>query len=317
MIFELALKSTITHSTSPGGSMDTAMEKTFDRAAEDIGNSVWLEHINVTAPDQVNATLFYISGMGFTRDPYIMTGLENMWVNIGRSQVHLPVKTAQVLRGHTGIVQADRKALLKRLDYVKPKLASTKFGYTEYEDYVETTCPWGNKFRVYEPDVKRFGGIVLGMPYVEFTVPKGTADGIARFYSQVIKAPSNVVEDEDGRAARVKVGQGQHLVFRETDKPLAEYDGHHLQIYISDFSSPHRWLKEKGLITEESDQYQYRFKDIVDPDNGKFLFTIEHEVRSITHPLYARPLVNRNPVQNNRNYRPGYDAGVWATPHEI
>ncbi len=50
-------------------------------------------------------------------------------------------------------------------------------------------------------------------------------------------------------------------------------------------------------------------------DNGKHLYTIAHEVRSMTHPLYARPLVNRNPVQTNRNYRPGYDVGQWAAPH--
>jgi hypothetical protein len=153
------------------------------------------------------------------------------------------------------------------------------------------------------------------MAYVEFDVPQGVADGIARFYNQAIRAPAKVVDDPAGRAARVMVGHNQYLVFRETSKPIPEYDGHHLQIYIADFSGPHRWLKAKGLITEESDQYQYRFKDIVDPDSGKFLYTIEHEVRSITHPLYARPLVNRNPVQTNRNYRPGYDAGYWATPH--
>ena len=57
--------------------------------------------------------------------------------------------------------------------------------------------------------------------------------------------------------------------------------------------------------------------DIIDPNDGKVLYTIEHEVRSITHPLYARPLVNRNPVQTNRNYRPGYDAGQWAAPHSM
>jgi hypothetical protein len=295
--------------------MDNNTQPTFDRAAEDIGNSVWLEHTNTTVPDQVNATLFYITGMGFTRDPYIMTGLENMWVNIGRSQIHCPARAAQVLRGHTGIVQPDRASLLKRLAYVAPKLAGTKFAYKDCGEFVEVSCPWGNQFKVYEPDPSRFGGVILGMPYVEFDVPPGTADGIARFYNQVIKAPSTVVNDAAGRAARVLVGHNQHLIFRETNKPIPEYDGHHLQIYLTDFSGPHRWLKAKGLITEESDQYQYRFKDIVDPDNGKFLYTIEHEVRSITHPLYARPLVNRNPVQTNRNYRPGYDAGYWATPH--
>ena len=295
--------------------MDTNTRPAFDRSAEDLGNSVGLEHVNTTVPDQINATLFYLSGMGFTRDPYIMTGLENMWINIGRSQFHLPAKAPQVLRGHTGIVQQDRAALLKRLSGVKDRLAGTQFAFSEHDDYVEATSPWGNKIRVHEPDPSRFGGIVLGMPYVEFNVPVGTADGIARFYNQVIKAPSAVADEKTGRAARVLVGQGQYLIFRETDKPIPEYDGHHLQIYITDFSGPHRWLKAKGLITEESDQYQYRFKDIVDPDSGKFLYTIEHEVRSATHPLYARPLVNRNPVQTNRNYRPGYDAGYWATPH--
>ena len=30
----------------------------------------------------------------------------------------------------------------------------------------------------------------------------------------------------------------------------------------------------------------------------------------MTHPLYARPLVNRNPAQTNRNYVPGRDGWV-------
>ena len=68
-------------------------------------------------------------------------------------------------------------------------------------------------------------------------------------------------------------------------------------------------------MTEESDQYQYRFQDIVEPDSGKVLFTIEHEVRSMTHPLYARPLVNRNPTQTNRNYAAGYDAAIPGMEH--
>jgi hypothetical protein len=38
-------------------------------------------------------------------------------------------------------------------------------------------------------------------------------------------------------------------------------------------------------------------------------------VRCMTHPLYARPLVNRNPAQTNRNYVPGRDAWV-AEPME-
>jgi hypothetical protein len=35
-------------------------------------------------------------------------------------------------------------------------------------------------------------------------------------------------------------------------------------------------------------------------------------MRSMTHPLYGRPLVNRNPAQNIADYAPGYDERAWA-----
>ena len=50
----------------------------YDRASQNVGNVVALEHVNVTIPDQRPATAFYLAGMGFTRDPYLMVGLENM-----------------------------------------------------------------------------------------------------------------------------------------------------------------------------------------------------------------------------------------------
>src|SRR6516164_4654128 len=59
---------------------------------------------------------------------------------------------------------------------------------------------------------------------------------------------------------------------------------------------------------------QYRFKDLIDRDGGKVLFTIEHETRSQTNPMYGRPLVNRNPAQTNTNYKPGHDSLSWALP---
>lgn len=291
------------------------MTATYDRAAEDIGNIIGLEHVNVTIPDQQLATLFYVKGLGLTRDPYLMTELDNMWINVGRSQFHLPTQSPQVLRGHTGLVLPDRAALVNRLRAVQPQLAHTKFGFAEREGYVEAVCPWGNRLRCYAPDEKRFGRIRLGMAYVEFEVSANTAEGIAEFYRSVLKSPATVENDAAGTYARVMAGHHQYLHFREVAHPEPKYDGHHIQIYIADFSGPHRWLNERGLVTEESDQYQYRFKDIVEPASGKLLFTIEHEVRSITHPLYARPLVNRNPVQTNRNYAPGHDATIPGLEH--
>lgn len=288
------------------------MPKQFNRAVEDLGNVVALEHLNTTVPDQQLATLFYVTGLGLTRDPYIQTGLVNMWINVGRSQIHLPTGKPQVVRGHAGMILPDREALLARLSGVQKQLAETRFSFAEREAYVEAVSPWGNVIRCYAPDEQRFGRVVLGMPYVEFTVPPGSAEGIARFYQQILKTSATVQDEPAGRCARVVVGVGQELVYRETDKPLPDYDGHHVQIYVADFSGPHRWLKQKELIKEESDQHQYRFEKIVDPDSGKHLFTMEHEVRSLRHPLYGRPLLNRNPDQTNRDYFPGFDSMQWG-----
>lgn len=188
----------------------------FNRDAQSVTNIVALEHVNVAVPDQRLATLFYVAGLGGTRDPYLMVGDENMWINFGRQQFHLPARGIQVVRGHTGLVVPDLEALKARLAAVRGKLGETRFDYTELED--------------------------------------------------------------------------------------------HVAIYVAEFGGIHRLLDERGLVTEESDEYQYRFRDIVDPASGAKLFEIEHEVRSLTHPLYARPLVNRNPAQSNRNYLRGRDA---------
>jgi hypothetical protein len=291
------------------------MQQTYDRAAEDLGNSVHLEHVNVQIPDQRIASLFYVVGLGLTRDPYLNIADNNMWINVGRSQFHLPTGQAQVLRGHTGIVMEGREALLERLAGVRKQLDGTRFTFAEHNDHVEATCPWGNRVRCYEPDAARFGRIKLGFPYVEFDVPIGTARGIARFYNELIGTPAEVTNG-DGTVARVKVGKDQHVQFRETERPLPDFDEHHIQIYVADFSGPHSRLKERGLVNREDNQYQYRFRDIVDLDSGKLLFTIEHEVRSLTHPMFLRPLVNRNPAQTARNYSMGYDSMSWAMEPE-
>jgi hypothetical protein len=287
------------------------MQQSYDRAAEDLGNSVHLEHVNVQIPDQRIAGLFYVVGLGLTRDPYINVADNNMWINVGRSQFHLPTGNPQVLRGHTGIVMEGREALLERLSSVRKRLDGTRFDFSERNDHVEATCPWGNRIRCYEPDAARFGRVSLGFPYVEFDAPVGTAKGIARFYREMIGTPAEVVNG-DGTVARVKVGKNQQLLFRETDKPQPEFDEHHIQIYVADFSGPHRRLNERKLVNREDNQYQYRFRDIVDLDSGKHLFTVEHEVRSLTHPMFLRPLVNRNPSQTGRNYAMGHDNTAWA-----
>jgi hypothetical protein len=287
---------------------------TFDRTAEDIGNIVELGHVNVRVPDQTMATLFYVTGLGLTRDPYLVVGVDNMWVNVGRCQFHLPTGPAQVVRGVTGLVIPDLSRLLDRLHRVRPRLEGSRFAFRPGDGVVEVTCPWGNRIRCHAPAADRFGRITLGMPYVEIDAATGTAERIARFYREMLDAPATFGGDEQGRFARVPVGLGENILYRETDRALPPFDGHHIQIALADFSGPHRRLDARRLVTEESSQHQYRFQDVVDLDSGDVLATVEHEVRSMRHPMYARPLINRDPEQTNNRYAPGREGWPWAMP---
>lgn len=287
--------------------------KSYDRSASSVGNIVHLEHFNVIHDDQRLATLFYVVGLGGTRDPYLFPGLDNMWVNFGRTQAHLPSRGdkpgAEVLRGTIGLVVPDLDRLKSSLDRAGAEMqrvvpeARTKFAWRENGDVVEATCPWGNRFRCHAPSPE-LGPVELGIAYVDFDVPPGSAEGIARFYEEVMLAPGRA----EGRKAIVQAGRHQRLVFTETAAPIPAYDGHHVQVYIADFGTPYEWLKSRELISMETDANEWRFQWIVDPQDGRKLFQIEHEVRSMKHPLFNRPLVNRNPGITNTSYVYGQDA---------
>ena len=285
----------------------------YDRTTQTVGNIVHLEHFNCLINDQRLATLFYVVGLGGTRDPYLFMGLENMWVNFGRTQVHLPSRgpapKPEVLRGTVGFVVPELGALKRNLEFAGREMKrvvpekETRFSWREKGDAVEATCPWGNRIRCHAPS-SEYPRTELGLVYVDFDVPPGTAEGIARFYNQVMKAPAKAANGQ----AVVSIGRNQKLFFTETGQKQPEYDGHHIQIYIAEFSSGYEWLKERGLITMETDEHEWRFQWIADPQDNRKLFQIEHEVRSMKHPLYGRPLVNRNASVTNRAYVPGYDA---------
>ena len=282
----------------------------YDRTTQDIGNIVEFGHVNVRVPDQRLATIFYIMGLGLTRDPYLVVGVDNTWVNVGNCQFHLPVGPAQVLRGTTGLVLPNLDALVARLAAVAPRLEGTRFAYARSGDVVDVTCPWGNRMRCHAPDAATFGRITLGMPYVEIDSHVGSSAGIVRFYKEILATSGAVGEDSRGRFARIPVGLGEALVFRESATAQVPFDGHHVQIAVADFSGPHAKLLARGLITEESNDAQYRFERIVDLDSGAELAVIEHEVRSMRHPMFARAFVNRDPDITNNHYAPGREA--WA-----
>jgi hypothetical protein len=268
---------------------------TEELTALDVGNVLLMEHLNLEVPNQLEATLFYIVGLGFTRDPYNTVGVDNMHVNVGDSQFHLPTRGEQVLAGHVGVVVPDLDALEKRLEGVQPRLSHTKLAWHRKADHVAVTCPWGNQFRCYAPDPARFGDRTLGIPYIEFQVKPGAAEGIARFYEQVFRTPSRVETNGAGTAAHVQVGRGQELIFRETEGEQGENRGYHVAVYIANFSGPYSFLRERDLADDVRNQ-QFRFKSIVDPETGEQLHELEHEVRNLFHPQFRRTLVNRDPA---------------------
>src|SRR3954466_4292699 len=205
--------------------------KGHDRTTQDVGNIVHLEHFNCCIDDQRLAILFYVVGLGATRDPYIFTGLENIWLNFGRTQVHMPSRAVPAkterLRGTAGFVVPSLDELAKRLEHAESEMkrvvgSCRDFSFTRKGDCIEATDPWGTRVRCHAPSPE-YGRTELGLVYVDFDVPPGTAEGISRFYNEVMEAPASAAK---GRAT-VSVGRDQKLFYTETAKPLPEYDGHH------------------------------------------------------------------------------------------
>ena len=164
-------------------------------------------------------------------------------------------------------------------------LRSTKFAWSKNGATIAVTCPWGNQFRCHEAGPE-FGEMKAGIPYVEFLTPESSADSIAHFYSRIMNAPAAVELDGGVKVARVQIGRNQSLLFRETRDALTPYDGHHIAVYVANFSHPYGELKRRGLIAEEVRNHQFRLKDIIDPDTGNTAFSLEHEVRSLRHPCF-------------------------------
>lgn len=253
-------------------------EAPFDRTAGDVGNILELEHVNVTVPDQRAAERFYVEGLGLTRDPHMDFGGANIWINAGSQQFHLPTASApQRLRGTVGLVAPSLDRVRRGLDGIGADCEPGPDGT------LLVRCPWGNRIRVHQAG-QAFGAMALGIPYVELDVAAGTVPGIARFYESVLEAPAAVRQTPDGAVVRVGIGPHQALVFREGADP-PPYDGHHMAVYVAQFSRPHARLAAAGLITAETSEHEYRFCAVVDPDTGEVLTEIEHEVRSLRHPL--------------------------------
>jgi len=281
----------------------------------DIGGIITFEHVNLNVPHQYEAMTYYLEGLGLTRDPFTRVGTTTMWCNVGSQQIHLPTGEPQVINGHIGLVVPSIDHLISRLSAVAPKLQETKFSfekitcsgvYNDHEECVAVTGPYGNKFRVYESRKEFFDKSGLGINYLEELCGVGTAKLIALFYQTYFDTPFVVCEDDGHVVVKVVVGCNQFFIFRETDEEILEYSGYHVAIYINKFCQIYEKFQAEDLLfkfnrfkdtyatlEEALDWHQFRIHDIVDPSTKQVVHKLEHEVRSLYHPSFLRPLVNR------------------------
>mmetsp|Transcript_21716 Transcript_21716/g.35550 ORF Transcript_21716/g.35550 Transcript_21716/m.35550 type:complete len:465 (+) Transcript_21716:165-1559(+) len=165
-----------------------------------------------------------------------------------------------------------------------------------------------------------------GMDFIEFFVfvtkedSGKTVEKIARFYDFFFDATTSVVNDGKSDIAIIAFGKiddsgraEQSMLFREVvvDDPQCHQavhnddlgTGHHIAIYVGncdeDFEVAASNCVDGGLlwanpqfednvldVDSAMECKQFRFKNIVDIETGETLYALEHEIRSISHPLF-------------------------------
>jgi len=258
----------------------------------ELGTVIAFDHFNLQVSDPVMATAFYVEGLRLTRDPYRMVGTGNMWINVGRQQIHCPTANPAPFAGEIWLLLPSLAEARERLEAVAPRLAGTKFACRESRGALAVVDPWGRRFRVHEAGALP-GHLPLALPAVEFWVPPGTAPAVAAFYEDVIGAP---VERGKGKTpARATVTVGPHQTFRFVEKAGAPATAHtnHVALYLTGYQEVYERMQRRKLVVEPHRNGQFRFRRLVAPRTGATVFECEHEMRSLYHRDFGRPLVNR------------------------
>jgi len=295
---------------------------------QDIGNIIHLEHINLNVPDVLLAHRFYIDVLGLTFDSSRDSNVGTTWINAGRTQFHLVAEErAQVIIGTIGVAIPSLENVIQRcMKWTKRrKFTGTRFQYQVIENditkvtpwrkcalrsqrKIQITGPWGNHFELFEAHNLTMVGIV----FVQFDVSNEVLPFMEEIYTKHFQ--THVVQSEEG--LEITVGGRQRLIFSppkyhgynraiHCSIPLhVEEYGYHVAIYIGDFSGTFTRMEQDNLIyvsdrfrdkadtIEKAKQHrQFRFKDF--RNENQTLFELEHEIRSVVHSNFMRPLINR------------------------
>ena len=264
----------------------------------EVGGMLHLDHVNFQVPEHDLATVFFINGLGLTRDPFRRADETNMGVNVGLQQFHLPRRgVTPPFPGIVGLNVPDLaviRARLMRLDRLG-RFADTAYQAEFSDTAAEIVSPFGIRLRLHAAGTAPFLR-PLGIAYVKIFVPPGAAADIAAFYRKVFGAIAAVETGGGAPTALVNAGPHQTLQFIERD--LDSYDTHnfHVSFHVTHYNRVRERISESGYMSGEGLGQVFFFDRIFDPDTGDTVFLFVNEVRSVYHPDFMRPLVNRWPL---------------------
>lgn len=265
----------------------------------EVGGILHLDHVNFQVSDHDLATVFFINGLGLTRDPYRRVDETNMGINVGLQQFHLPRRgPTPPFPGIIGMVVPDLAVIRARLDRLEKlgKFDGTKYAGAFGETIADITSPFGGvRLRLHAAGTVPFQR-PLGIAYVEIFVPPDTAGAIARFYAELFRAVVKLDEIDHATAAIVTAGPFQSVRFIERE--LEDYDTHnfHLSYHVTHYNEVRERIAAAGALKGEGRGQVFFFDRIFDPESVETVILLENEVRSIYHQDFMRPLINRWPI---------------------
>ena len=266
----------------------------------EIGGVLHLEHFNFEMLDHDIATIFFMNGLGLTRDPYRRADENNMGVNVGMQQFHLPRRGRKTppFYGEVGLVVPDIqliRARLERLDRMH-RFEGTAYQITAVgEKNLKLISPWGIPMRLWQAGVLPFQR-PLGLAYVDIPVKHGKTGELVVFYQELLKTPYRQERLNGETAAIFTVGPHQYLRFRERD--LEDYNLYdfHVAYYVTNYNEVRDAAMKVGKLQGEGRGQVCFIEGPFDPVSGKSILKFQQEWRSVYHPDFMRPLVNRWPI---------------------
>ena len=177
------------------------------------------------------------------------------------------------------------------------KFEGTPFAWVEEGNTVLITSPFGYRLRLHSYGTLEFTK-PLGIPYVEVPAPVGKAGRVGKFYEKIVGAPVQISEVGGTKVAIISAGPHQEIKFIERE--LDNYDTYtmHISYHVTHYNELRQTLKEHGSLMGLGGKEAFFFNKIFDPETGENLMTVQNEVRSVYHPDFMRPLINRWPMDD-------------------